>query len=112
MKRNLSNPFFFYSLWSKIVLIIPISFWVLWIDISETNASATQAEKQAQFNSGLPTFLKNYYVIAIVILITCIISIILALKGLKDKSPVARVLNVITIVIASIIVLLELFSLL
>ncbi len=111
MKRNISNPFFIYSLWSKIQLIIPISFWVLWIYISETNAAATQAVKQAKFNSFLPLFLKNYYVIALVILIACIISIILAVKGLKDKSPIASVLNIITIFFASVIVLLELFSL-
>jgi hypothetical protein len=110
VKRNVSNPFFFYSLWSKIFLLIPISFWGLWIYISETNKSATQLVKQAKFNSLLPAFLKNYYTLSLLILISCIISIILAVKGMKESTS-NRVLNITTILFASLIVLLELFSL-
>ncbi len=95
---------------SLLLLFVPISIWILWICVFENNTGASQSEKVKLFHTYLPKVIDNN--ISIVILISSVIALVFALISMTNKLVDYKAINLIIIIISSLIILLQLFSLL
>ncbi len=110
MPNPSTNRIKIYSLLSKLFVLIPLGLWGLWIYISQKNTTSTLYENQDKFNSYLPSFMRSFMNFALIIILFCIISIVLAAKCLKAKSESSKAINIIVISIAGLMILMQLFS--
>lgn len=99
---------------SFFLLIVPILVWGVWIYISESNPNATQQDKAKLFHSYFPKAINDK--ISIITLICCLIAIVLASITMTNKSANQKGINIIansiTIIIGSVILFLQLLSML
>lgn len=91
-------------------LLIPIEIWGLRIDVFQTNPNVSQPDKVDKYHSYLPGFMRNNLNLSIIVLILGIIFIVLAAKSIARVLTGLKAINIITIVVASLIILLQLFS--
>jgi uncharacterized membrane-anchored protein len=95
---------------SVLFLIIPAIIFGLWIYVFENYFNEPQSEKVKIYNSYFPAFMRNSFSIAIVVLISSLLAIVFASISLKKSSAVIKVIGVIIIIVASLFLLLQGFS--
>jgi hypothetical protein len=100
------------SIIGVILLLVPISIWLLWISIFSSNPSASQAEKVQIFNSYFPLFLRSNSSISLVVLALSVGSIVFTILGQKSANRVFKTGGIFVIIIASVVLLLQTFSML
>ena len=98
------------TLLSILFLIIPIIIWGLWIYVFENNPNASQTDKVKIYHAYLPGFLHNNFNLSLVVLISSVIAILFAAKIMTQTSVILKAINIITIIVGSLIMLLQLFS--
>ena len=94
------------------LLLIPISIWVLWISISSSNPSSSQAEKVEIYLSYFPQFLRSSSSISLVVLALSASAIVFAILGRKSANKGFKIGGIFVIIIASLVLLLQMFSML
>jgi hypothetical protein len=98
------------SLLSLLLLFIPVLIWGLWIYVFQSNPNASQPERVEEFHSYFPGFMRSNFYLSLVVLICCIISIVFAAGSIGKASMRIKTANIITMVVAALIILLQLFS--
>jgi hypothetical protein len=94
-----------------IILLLP-SLWVwgAWIKTVQDNSSLGQKEKVEIFLGYFPAFIKSVSTTSFIVLPSCIACIVISAIGLKHASKPFRIVGIIIIVLASLITLLQLFT--
>ena len=108
MKSLNKIPFKISTLLSLICLLIPLSIMALWIYVFDLGT--TQAERVAIFKDYFPDFLNGRWSTTILSITFCIIAIIFSSNNLKLSKKFWKILNVIILVISSLLLFLNLFS--
>jgi len=108
MKRLNKIPFKILTLLSLICMLIPFSIYALWIYVF--NLGTTQAERVAVFKSYFPDFLNGRWSTTLLGIFFLIVAIIFSSNNLKLTNKNWRVLNIIILVISSLLLFLNLFS--
>ncbi|REG82544.1 hypothetical protein C8N25_12175 [Algoriphagus antarcticus] len=108
MKSLNQNRLKVFTLVSLVSLSIPLSIYVLWICIFDLGA--TQAERVAIFQSYFPDFLHGRWGTTLLSMFFCIVSIILSNMSLKLPQKIWRILNYTVLVISSLLLGLNVFS--
>ena len=94
-----------------ILLLIPsLWIWGAWIKTANANPSLPQDEKVEIFLGYFPAFIKSVSTTSYIVLISCIACIVISAIGLKYASRPFRIVGIILIVVASLITLLQLFT--
>ncbi len=110
MKHLSQNQIKTATLMSLICLLIPLSVYGLWIYAFDLGTS--QAERVAIFNDFFPAVLSGKGVKAYISIVFGISSIVLSSISLRSSSILLKVLNIIILFFSSIVLLLNLFSML
>lgn len=108
MKRLNEIPFKISILLSLICLLIPFSIYVLWIYVLDLGT--TQAERVAIFKDYFPDFLNGRWDTTILSIFFCIIAIILSSNNVKSAKKLWKVLNRIILIVSSLLLFLNVFS--
>jgi hypothetical protein len=110
MKNQLASQrrFKFLTLLGFFCLLIPLSIYIWWIYIFDFGE--TQAERVDIFNSYFPDFLSHRWDTTILSIIFCVFAIILSAKSLQLEFTFWKVLNYMILTISSILLFLNLFS--
>jgi len=93
---------------SLVFLAIPLSIYGLWISVSDTGATPT--ESTAIFNSYFPEFLQGRWDITILSILLGLAAFILSAFCLKLSRKTWRILNFTILIISSLLLLLNVFS--
>jgi hypothetical protein len=101
--------------WRKLLLslfflFIPIIILGLWIYVFESNPNASQSEKVKVYQSYFPVFMRDNFTVSIIVLMSSLIAIVFASTSLKKANDTVKATGIIVIIVASLIVLLQLFS--
>lgn len=89
-------------------MLIPLSIYVLWILIFDLGS--TQTERVAIFKDYFPEFLNGRWNKTIISISFCIIAIILSSNNLNLTQKFWRLLNATILIISSLLLLLNFFS--
>ena len=108
MKRLNKIPFKILTLLSLICLLIPFSIYTLWIYVFDLGT--TQAERVAVFKSYFPGFLNGRWSTTLLSIFFLIIAIIFSSNNSKLTNKSWKILNIIILVISSLLLFLNLFS--
>jgi len=108
MKRLTKIPFKILTLLSLISLLIPFSIYALWIYVF--NLGTTQAERVAVFKNYFPDFLNGRWSTTLLSIFFLIVAIIFSCNNLKLAKKNWKILNIIILVISSLLLFLNLFS--
>jgi hypothetical protein len=100
------------SIAGLILLLVPISIWALWIGIFSSNPSASQPDKLKLFLSYFPTFLRRSSSVGLIVLASTAGSILLTALGRKSATRIVKIVGICVIIVASLVLLLQLFSML
>ncbi|HEY4492041.1 MAG TPA: hypothetical protein VJN65_06245 [Bacteroidota bacterium] len=95
-----------------LALAVPVFIWILWIVTFSSNAALPQEEKVEKYLSFFPSFLHSPRSISVTALIFAGASIFLSTIGRRKADDTFKVLSVAAIVVASAIILLQLFTML
>jgi len=101
-------PFKILTLLSLICLLIPFSIYALWIYVF--NLGTSQAERVAVFKSYFPDFLNGRWSTTLLSMGFLIAAIIFSSNNLKLTNKNWKILNIIILVISSLLLFLNLFS--
>jgi hypothetical protein len=96
------------TLVSLICVSIPLSICGLWIYVFYLGTS--QVERVAIFHDYLPDVLSGRWDTTYLSILFCISSIILSLIGLNSSSTLLKVTNILIVILSSILLLLNLWS--
>ena len=96
------------TLVSLICMLIPFSIFALWIYVFDLGT--TQVERVAIFKDYFPDFLNGRWSTTFLGIAFCIIAIIFSSISLKLSGKLWKGLNIIILVISSLLLLLNLFS--
>ena len=99
------------SIASLILLLPSLWVWGAWIKTVKANPSLPQDEKVEIFLGYFPAFIKSVGTTSYIVLLSCIACIAISAIGLKHASRPFRIVGIIIIVVASLITLLQLFTL-
>ncbi len=91
-----------------IFMLIPVSIFAIWI--YSANKGSTQADSVAIFNSYFPSFLQGRFDTTILSIGFCITAIFFSIRGLKLEGKLWYTINLIIIIISSLLLFLNLFS--
>jgi hypothetical protein len=98
------------SLLSFILSLIPFSIFILWIRVF--NIGTTQIERVTLFNEYFPYFLNGRWDTTLLGIAFCVLAIFLSVTSLKLPGKFWKTLNIIILVLSSLLLLLNLFSML
>lgn len=101
-----------WSIAGFLLLLISVSIWILWINTFSANPTASQADKVAIFLSHFPLFMRNTAATSLLVIVSAIGSIAFTALGQREAKSVYRVLGTIVIILASLVLLLQLFTML
>jgi hypothetical protein len=108
---NTSNKLKGWMTWfSLLLLFVPLSILILWINVFESNPGASQADKVKLFRTYLPNVIANNT--SIVVLLSSVIALVFASISTTNKFTDYKAINIIVIIISLLISSLTLFSLL
>lgn len=94
-----------------LILLIPALWvWGAWIKTVGANPSLPQDDKVEIFLGYFPAFIRSVSITSYIVLISCIACIVISAIGLKHASRPFRIVGIIIIVLASLITLLQLFT--
>lgn len=108
MKRLNQTQLKILTLVSLICLLIPFSIYALWIYVFDLGT--TQAERVAIFKDYFPDFLNGRWSMTFLSITFAIIAIIFSSISLKLSGKLWKVINIIILVLSSLLLLLNLFS--
>lgn len=108
MKNASQTRLKIFTLVSFACMSIPVSIYVLWLYVIDLGS--TQAERVTIFNSYFPEFLHERWDTTLVSIVFCISSIILSNISLSLSQKIWRILNYIILVISSLLLALNVFS--
>jgi hypothetical protein len=94
------------------LLVVPILIWAPWIGTFSSNPSASQADKVELYLSYFPAFLRSTLLISLIVLASAIGSILFTIIGRKSANSVFRVVGIFVIIVGSLVLLLQLFTML
>lgn len=97
-----------FSFLGVVCLLVPLSIFILWIFISDIGT--THAERVDIFNSYFPSFLTKRWDTTLLSILFCFLALILSVKSLQLKYKFWSVLNYIVLILSSILLFLNLFS--
>jgi hypothetical protein len=100
------------SIVGLLFLLIPIFILMLWISTFSANPSASQEEKVKIFSSYFPTFLRSTSSISLIVLASAVGALVFTVAGRKSANRIFKVVGIIVIIVASLVLLLQLFSML
>ncbi len=93
---------------SLICLLIPLSIYGLWIYVIDLGT--TQAERVAIFKDYFPSFLNGRWSTTLLSIAFCVSAIIFSSISLKLSGKLWKLLNIIILILSSLLLLLNLFS--
>ncbi len=96
------------TLVSLICFLIPFSIYALWIYVF--NLGTTQAERVAIFKDYLPDFLDGRWDATLLSIIFCVSAIIFSSISFKLSGKLWKMLNAIILILSSLLLLLNLWS--
>ncbi|PWK16989.1 hypothetical protein [Xanthomarina spongicola] len=96
------------TLISLICLIIPFSIYSLWIYVY--NLGTTQAERVSVFKKYFPDFLDGRWSITIISIFFSISAVILSSINLKHLKGMWKLINIVILILSSLLLFLNLFS--
>ena len=102
----------FFQIAGFILLIPSIFIWIHWIKTFQSYTKASPSEKTKLFLDYFPSIIQNIYIINFITIITLILAIIFSSIRIKDVKTPFKVLGIFSIIIGSLILLLQLFALL
>jgi hypothetical protein len=108
MKTLTKISFKILTLLSLICLLIPLSIYALWIYVNDLGT--TQAERVSVFKTYFPDFLNSRWSTTLLSIFFLIVAIIFSSNNLKLTEKKWKILNVIILVISSLLLFLNLFS--
>jgi hypothetical protein len=108
MKRLNKIPIKILTILSLICLLIPSSIYALWIYVF--NLGTIQAERVAIFKNYFPDFLNGRWSTTLLSIFFLIVAIIFSSNNLKLMNKKWKILNIIILVISSLLLFLNLFS--
>ena len=108
MKNSNQTSLKIATLVSLICLLIPITIYGLWI--YAFNLGTTQVERVTIFKNYFPDFLNGRWDTTFISIAFCVVAILLSTLNLKKIKKYWRTLNIFIIVISSLLLLLNLFS--
>ncbi len=88
--------------------MIPIMIWGLWIFVFENNPGASPSDKTKIFYTCMPNFIHNNF--TLVTLTSSVIALVLASISMTYKSASVKAINIVIIIVSSLIILLQLFT--
>jgi len=97
-----------FSVAGIIFILIPVSIFALWI--YSANTETTQAVSVEIFNSYFPDFLQRRFNTTILSLTISALAIILAIIGLKLPGKIWQNINLLILIVGSLLIFLNLFS--
>ena len=103
------RPRNWFSALGLILLLVPIYSWTIWIRTFNSNPTASHADKVQMYLSNLPTFLRGIS-LSVYELAFGIAAILLAIFGRKKPNGDFRAIDIFVIVIASLLLFLQLFT--
>ena len=89
-------------------IVIPISILGLWIHAF--NSGDNQADRVSIFNAYFPEFMHGRYSTTLLSIAFCISAVILSIICLKSSKKLWKIINIAILVISSLLLLLNLFS--
>jgi hypothetical protein len=95
---------------SVLFLMAPVIIWGLWIYVFETNPSASQFEKAKIYDSYFPVFMQGNLILSLIVLVSSLIAIVMAGMSMSKTFVSRKIISILIIIAASLIVLLQLFS--
>jgi hypothetical protein len=90
--------------------MVPIIILGLWIYVFENNPDASQMEKIKMYNKYFPAYLQDNFHLSLVSFISSFIAIVFAAKTKIHSSAIHNVIRISIIITASLIILLQLFT--
>ena len=103
-KKNL------FSIIGIIFLLPALWVWGAWIKTVRANPSLPQEEKVEIFLGYFPSFIRTVPVTSYMVLLSCVACIVFSAIGLSRATKPFKIVGIIVIVIASLITLLQLFT--
>ena len=100
------------SIVGLVLLLAPILIWTLWIGTFSSNPSASQAEKVEIYLSYFPTFLRGGSSISLIVVALAVSSILFTILGRKKANTIFKVVGIFVIIAGSLVLLLQLFTML
>ena len=97
------------TLASLLCLLIPVSIYGLWLYVFDLGTN--QAERVIIFKDYFPDFLDGRWSTTLLSISFCILAIILSIVSLKLSSKIWNLLNIIILIISTLLLLLNIFSL-
>jgi len=98
------------SIAGGILLLPSLWVWGAWIKTVGANPSLPQDDKVEIFLGYFPAFIKSVSTTSFIVLLSCVACIVISAIGLKHASRPFRIVGIIIIVLASLITLLQLFT--
>jgi len=108
MKGLTQNKLKLVTLLSFICLLVPFSIYGLWIYVF--NLGTTQTERVSIFKDYFPDFLTDRWSSTLLGITFCILAIIFSSISLKLSGKLWKALNILIIVVSSLMLFLNLFS--
>ena len=108
MKRPNQKRLKVFSLISLACLAVPLSIYVLWIYVAELGT--TQAESVAIYKTYFPVFLGGRWDTTLLSIVFCAASIFFSSISLEHSQKVWKIFNVTVLVISSLLLALNVFS--
>ena len=108
MKSSNRTSLIIATLISLICTLIPLVIYGLWI--YAFNLGTTQAERVTLFKNYFPDFLNGRWDTTFISIAFCVVAILLSTLNLKKLKNFWRTLNILIVVISSLLLFLNLFS--
>jgi hypothetical protein len=97
-------------LFSVLFLMVPVIVLGLWIYVFENNPGVSQLEKVKIYQSCFPAFMQSNFSLSLIVLVSSLIAIVFAATSIRKTFMSRKIIGITIIIAASIIVLLQLFS--
>ena len=95
---------------SVLFLMVPVIILGLWIYVFETNSFASQVEKVKIYQSYFPVFMQSNFILSLIVLVSSLIAIVMGGINMSKTFVSRKIISILIIIAASLIVLLQLFS--
>ena len=99
------------TLISVLFFLVPVAIWGLWLYVYENNTALSPLEKSKLFESFFPSSIQSNTHLSLIVIISGILSIVFASIKLNSTTATLKAVNTVTIILVSLILLLQLFSL-
>ena len=98
------------SILGPVLLVPPLLIWALWIQTFSANPAAPQARKREIYLGYFPAFLQSAGALSLLTLVLCVLCIVLTVFGLKGAGVPMKIVGILAIIVSSLVIMLQLFS--